>query len=142
MPLNSAVHQHPMETQPTQQQQQAEVPVGERWQLIIIGLPLLCSSLHIPSRGMAWETVNAGSLRLRCTSCKSTAHLSTPASHVSGRLEEAEVISEAPFYIKCQKVAQEKHSIRPTNKVRAHTASNERPVYEEAFRWHLKLLHD
>lgn len=69
MQLISSFHQHPMETNPTQQQQrQAEVHVGECWQLIIIGLPLLCPSFHIPSREMAWETVNTGSLLLHCKS--------------------------------------------------------------------------
>lgn len=55
-----------METTCTQWQRQAEEPGGQRWQLIIIGLPLLCPSFHIPSRGMAWQTVNAGWLLLHC----------------------------------------------------------------------------
>lgn len=69
------------------------VPVGERWQLIIIGLPLPCPSFHIPSRGAAWETVKAGSPLPDCESCKGTVH---PPLQEEWSVEKQNTLSDIP----------------------------------------------
>lgn len=142
------------------------VPVGERWQLIIIGLPLPCPSFHIPSRGAAWETVKAGSLLPRCESCKGTVH---PPLQEEWSVEKQNTLSDIPTCSRKQEhpggrsvthTFSEQSTLPPClgkfrgnsflkhlfyikcHKVhiQAHIQARwEACQYMEAYRWHLKL---